>query len=60
MRSVERSRHIPIIFITAAAQEQHREFRGYLAHGGTIEVSSSEAAGTTFRIQLPREPPPAT
>lgn len=31
-----------------------------LAHGGTIEVSSSEAAGTTFRIQLPREPPPAT
>lgn len=29
MRGVERSRHIPIIFITAAAQEQHREFRGY-------------------------------
>ena len=29
MRGVERSRHIPIIFITAAPQEQHREFRGY-------------------------------
>lgn len=30
-----------------------------LAHGGTIEVSSTEAAGTTFRIQLPRDPTPA-
>jgi signal transduction histidine kinase len=29
MRSVERTRHVPIIFVTAATQEQHREFRGY-------------------------------
>ena len=29
MRGAERSRHIPIIFITAAPQEQHRAFRGY-------------------------------
>lgn len=29
MRGAERSRHIPIIFVTAAPQEQHREFRGY-------------------------------
>jgi signal transduction histidine kinase len=28
-----------------------------LAHGGTIDVSSSEADGTTFRIQLPRSAP---
>ncbi len=28
-----------------------------LAHGGTIEVSSSEEQGTTFRVCLPRSPP---
>lgn len=28
-----------------------------LAHGGTIDVRSSEAEGTTFRIQLPRTAP---
>ncbi len=28
-----------------------------LAHGGTIEVSSSEEQGTTFRVCLPRAPP---
>ena len=26
-----------------------------LAHGGTIEVSSSERDGTSFRVQLPRD-----
>jgi two-component system sensor histidine kinase/response regulator len=29
MRGAHRSRHVPIIFVTAAPQEQHREFRGY-------------------------------
>lgn len=29
MRGAERSRHVPIIFVTAAPQEAHREFRGY-------------------------------
>jgi two-component system, sensor histidine kinase and response regulator len=29
MRGSERSRHVPIIFVTAALQEQHRVFRGY-------------------------------
>lgn len=29
MRGSERSRHVPIIFVTAGAQEQHHEFRGY-------------------------------
>jgi two-component system sensor histidine kinase/response regulator len=29
MRGTERSRHVPIIFVTAGLQEQHREFRGY-------------------------------
>jgi two-component system, sensor histidine kinase and response regulator len=29
MRGAQRSRHVPIIFVTAAPQEQHREFRGY-------------------------------
>ncbi len=29
------------------------------AHGGTIEVSSSAAAGTTFRLILPKRAPPA-
>jgi signal transduction histidine kinase len=27
------------------------------AHGGTIEVSSTEEAGTTFRVVVPRRPP---
>jgi signal transduction histidine kinase len=27
------------------------------AHGGTVEVASSEAAGTTFSIRLPRQKP---
>jgi two-component system, sensor histidine kinase and response regulator len=31
MRGSERSRHVPIIFVTAAVQEQHRVFRGYEA-----------------------------
>jgi PAS domain S-box-containing protein len=26
------------------------------AHGGTVEVTSSEAGGTTFRVRLPRRP----
>jgi signal transduction histidine kinase len=29
------------------------------AHGGTIEVTSDEAAGTTVRLVLPRKAPPA-
>ncbi len=29
MRGSERSRHVPIIFVTAGVQEQHRVFRGY-------------------------------
>jgi signal transduction histidine kinase len=29
MRGAQRSRRIPIIFVTAAPQEAHREFRGY-------------------------------
>ncbi len=29
MRGSERSRHVPIIFVTAAVQEQHRIFQGY-------------------------------
>lgn len=29
MRGAQRSRAVPIIFVTAAPQEQHREFRGY-------------------------------
>jgi PAS domain S-box-containing protein len=28
-----------------------------LAHGGTVEASSSEAEGTTFTVTLPRKPP---
>jgi two-component system, sensor histidine kinase and response regulator len=29
MRGSERTRHVPIIFITAGAQDQHRVFKGY-------------------------------
>lgn len=29
------------------------------AHGGSVEVGSDEASGTTFTIRLPRRPPPA-
>ncbi len=29
------------------------------AHGGTIRVESSQKAGTTFRVRLPRAPPPS-
>jgi two-component system, sensor histidine kinase and response regulator len=29
MRGIERSRHVPIIFVTAASREAHRVFRGY-------------------------------
>ena len=28
-----------------------------LAHGGTVEVSSTEAEGTGFTVSLPRTPP---
>lgn len=28
------------------------------AHGGSVEVSSSDAAGTTFKVTLPRHAPP--
>jgi sigma-B regulation protein RsbU (phosphoserine phosphatase) len=31
-----------------------------LAHGGTVEVSSSEADGTRFTVRLPRVPSPPT
>jgi sigma-B regulation protein RsbU (phosphoserine phosphatase) len=30
-----------------------------LAHGGAIDVTSSEAEGTTFLVTLPRHPPAA-
>jgi len=29
MRGAERTRHVPIIFVTASSQEQHRVFQGY-------------------------------
>lgn len=29
MRGADRTRHVPIIFVTAAAEERHRLFRGY-------------------------------
>ena len=29
MRGTERSRHVPIIFVTAGARDQHRVFKGY-------------------------------
>ena len=29
MRGVERTRHVPIIFVTAAMRESHRVFQGY-------------------------------
>lgn len=29
MRGSERTRHVPLIFVTAAAQDQHRLFKGY-------------------------------
>jgi signal transduction histidine kinase len=28
-----------------------------LAHGGAIDVTSTDAEGTTFRVTLPRRPP---
>lgn len=43
MRGVERVRHVPIIFVTAGAADNHRRFRGY------------EAGGVDF-IQKPIEP----
>src|ERR1700727_2866724 len=29
MRGSERTRHIPLIFVTAGAREKHRQFKGY-------------------------------
>ncbi len=29
LRGTERTRHIPLIFVTAGAREQHRQFKGY-------------------------------
>ncbi|TMB19735.1 MAG: response regulator, partial [Deltaproteobacteria bacterium] len=29
MRGAERTRHVPIVFITAGARDQHRLFKGY-------------------------------
>ncbi|WP_224372242.1 hybrid sensor histidine kinase/response regulator [Hyalangium versicolor] len=29
MRGMERTRHVPIIFVTAGARDQHRQFKGY-------------------------------
>src|SRR5262245_13845643 len=29
MRGTERTRHVPIIFVTAAARDQYRSFKGY-------------------------------
>ncbi len=31
-----------------------------LAHGGTVELRSTQAEGTTFTVSLPRRPPPAS
>jgi two-component system sensor histidine kinase/response regulator len=35
MRGVERTRHVPIIFVTAGAREKHRVFQGY--HAGAVD-----------------------
>lgn len=33
MRGSERTRHVPIIFLTAGARDQHRQFKGYESGG---------------------------
>ena len=44
MRGSERTREVPIIFVTAAARDQHRLFKGYESGG----LDSAQAVRDAF------------
>ena len=44
MRGSERTRHIPLIFVTAGAREQHRQFKGYELRRGRFHLQAHRAA----------------
>ena len=44
MRGSERTRHVPIIFVTAGARDQHRVFKGYESRRGRLPLQADRAA----------------
>ncbi|MEP7280999.1 MAG: hybrid sensor histidine kinase/response regulator [Rubrivivax sp.] len=52
MRGAERTRHVPIIFLTAGAQDEHRSFRGYEAGAVDFLYKPLDARVLRSKVQV--------